>query len=109
MKRIVMLMTVILLIVILLSGCAMAPTPVGMGGLYTSAKFGNGSYWQNDVSSHKVGEASCSNVLGILVTGDASIQAAMENGGIKKVHHIDYKSSSIPGLFSTHTIIVYGE
>ncbi|RLC44605.1 MAG: hypothetical protein DRH57_09010, partial [Candidatus Cloacimonadota bacterium] len=28
----------------------------------------------------------------------------MENGGIKKVHHIDYKSSSILGLFSTHTI-----
>ena len=42
-------------------------------------------------------------------SGDSSIKAAMDNGGITKVHHIDYEVFNILNLFSKATTIVYGE
>jgi len=41
--------------------------------------------------------------------GDASIQAAMQNGGITKIHHVDYKVTSVLGVYATYTTVVYGE
>ena len=109
MKRISFIL-VVLLSVMLLSGCAaMVKTPIGSGSTYTNVTLGNGAYWQNDVSSNKVGRASCTNILGIVVTGDASIQEAMKNGGIQKIHHTDYRIESILGVYSKLTTIVYGE
>ena len=111
MKRIIMLTALALLVVIMLSGCSMVPlgTPVNMGNLYTNISYDASGYWQNDISNLKVGKASCSSVLGVVATGDASIQAAMQEAGIKKIHHIDYNKKSILGVFITHTTIVYGE
>ena len=58
----------------------------------------------------KVGEASATSILGIFITGDASIKAAMESGGITKVHHIDHQLKGFLGmLFATYTVKVYGE
>jgi hypothetical protein len=63
-----------------------------------------------DVKPLKRGEATVEVILGLVANGDASIQAAMKNGGITKVHHIDYKNKSVLGLlFSRQTVIVYGE
>ena len=56
----------------------------------------------------KVGTAEVTSVLG-LGSGDASIKAAMENGKITKIHHVDYKSKNVLGVYSTFKIIVYGE
>ncbi len=44
-----------------------------------------------------------------IFTGDASLEAAMKQVGITKVHHIDQEVTSILGLWSTYTIYVYGE
>jgi hypothetical protein len=41
--------------------------------------------------------------------GDASLEAAMENGNISEVHHVDLERTNILGLYSTYTVIVYGE
>ena len=41
--------------------------------------------------------------------GDASIEAAMKNGDITRVHHVDYEIKSILGLFTEYTTIVVGE
>ena len=58
----------------------------------------------------KVGEASATSILGMFVTGDASIKAAMEKGGITKVHHIDQEVKGFLGmLYGTYTVKVYGE
>ena len=91
----------------LLTGCAaMAISPVS-GGLYTNARApitatANPTY-------SKVGTASCSSILGLIGTGDASIDAAMKNGGISKIHHVDYESKNILGIYAKYTVIVHGE
>jgi len=44
----------------------------------------------------------------ILLDGDASISAAMKEGGIKKVHHIDTETENTLFMMYRRTI-VYGE
>ena len=57
----------------------------------------------------KTGAASCSSILGVIALGDASQQAAMKNGGITKIHHVDFNSFSILGIYAKFTTTVYGE
>ena len=98
---------VILFIAFVLSGCAMVQSPVS-NGLFFTAVSGPATVTANNVYS-KVGRSSCRSILGVVSTGDASINAAMINGGISKIHHVDYKSTSVLGVFATFTTIVYGE
>jgi hypothetical protein len=45
----------------------------------------------------------------LIATGDASIDSAAKSAGIKTIHHVDYQSKSILGLYAEFTVIVYGE
>jgi hypothetical protein len=56
----------------------------------------------------KRGEAYSGGIL-FLTGGDASITAAMKNGGLRKVHHVDYKVNNYFWLWNDTTTIVYGE
>ena len=92
-----------------LFGCAVAPSPLP-GSIYTDIKFP--SYYQGvDTSGpgSKRGEAQSTSVLGIVATGDSSIEAAARNGGIKKIHTADTHSTSVLGLYATYTTVVTGE
>jgi TRL (tRNA-associated locus)-like protein len=105
MRRIGNHLVLTLLCVALFSGCALshgpvvAPItldmkgPVSAGPAATSPKIGRSEAW------------------GILVfsTGDASISAAMANGGITKIHHVDQETQNILGIWAKYTTIVYGE
>ena len=62
----------------------------------------------NDVKPAKMGTATASGII-LFCEGDASLKAAMDNGGIKKVHHVDYKTKNILGIVSSATTIVWGE
>ena len=99
-------LTVCLLAVVMLTGCAMTVTPA-TGFLYTDAK-GPWAATSNEGGS-KVGTSECSSILGWVATGDASIQAAMANGGIQKIHHVDFHSSNILSIYAKMTTYVYGE
>jgi len=57
----------------------------------------------------KKGKATCVSVLGIVAVGNCSVDAAMENGHITKVHHVEYKVNNVLGIYSSLTTIVYGE
>lgn len=57
----------------------------------------------------KTGAATATSILGIVATGDASIEAAAKNGGITRIHHVDHHSKNILGFYSEFTTIVYGE
>lgn len=92
---------------LVLTGCAFVASPVSNGMIYTGVS-GPVAATAGDTYS-KVGESSCIAVLGIVSAGDASINAAMKKGGITKIHHVDYKSTSILFLFAKFTTIVYGE
>ena len=57
----------------------------------------------------KVGTAECMSVLGLVATGDASIEAAKKNGNITKVHHVDWYAQNILGIIGKYKVMVYGE
>jgi hypothetical protein len=56
----------------------------------------------------KVGRAEAWGIL-VFATGDASISAAMRNGGITQLHHVDHETTSILGVYAKYITIVYGE
>jgi D-arabinose 5-phosphate isomerase GutQ len=67
-------------------------------------------YGPTATSNKKIGEASVTSILGLIITGDASLKTAMEKGGITKIHHIDQNVTGFLGiLYTTYTIKVYGE
>ncbi len=57
---------------LLMTSCATISSPVGSAFLYTQVKTGEG-VTSNQIGT-KVGTAKASNVLGIVASGDASIQ-----------------------------------
>jgi hypothetical protein len=56
----------------------------------------------------KVGRATAVGIV-MFAQGDASISAAMANGGITRIHHVDHETFNILGLYAKYTTIVYGE
>jgi hypothetical protein len=108
-----------MLTVLLAAFCLTAATGCGafiafgaVSSLYQDTKtpLPQTSYWGATTNSTaKKGEASYTSILGLLATGDASVKAAMEAGGITKVHHIDQQVPNILGIIATYKVIVYGE
>lgn len=92
---------------LLVSSCAVVSTPAGMGVLYTGVTSGE-SVTSNPLGK-KVGQSSASNILGLVATGDASIDLAAKKVGIKKISHVDVKKTSVLGIFASSTTIVYGD
>jgi hypothetical protein len=91
----------------LLAGCgAYVVSPV-MGVLYSDVKAPLTA--TSNASYSKVGKASATSILGLIATGDASIDAACKSAGITKIHHVDFHSNNILGLVATYTVYVYGE
>lgn len=90
----------------LLVGCAAVSSPL-IGGLYTDVK-APFAVTSNSGAS-KVGTAEAASVLGIIATGDASIEAAAKSAGIKTIHHVDYQAFSILSFYAKYTVFVYGE
>ncbi len=90
----------------LFSSCAMVSSPVA-AVLYTDVKFGQ-TVTDNSLGK-KVGTGEASSVLGIIATGDASIESAAKKAGISKISHVDVHVKNILGLYATYTVYVYGE
>jgi hypothetical protein len=55
-----------------------------------------------------MGSATVEGII-LLAKGDASIEAAMKDGGITRIHHVDSEEFNILGIYSTYTIKVYGK
>jgi len=91
---------------VVLTGCATAKAPV-MGLWYTEVKSGEMSTGYQ--AGAKRGEACASSILGLIATGDASIDTARKNGGISYVISIDSTASSILGVYAKYCTIVYGK
>jgi hypothetical protein len=89
-----------------LTGCLSGATPV-VGLLLTSVKGPITATGQG--SGTKSGKSPAISILGLVAFGDASIQSAKANGGIKTVSHVDYEALSILGAFSQYTTVVWGD
>lgn len=64
----------------------------------------------------KTGESAVNNILGLVETGDGSIEAAARNGGITQIHYVDHQINKvyvplifIPVYVKQTKTIVYGE
>ena len=99
-------LALLLIAAFMLTGCAMVMTPA-TGGLYSDVK--GPHHATSNTSYSKVGTSEAVSILGWVATGDASIEAAMKNGGITKVHHVDYHCKNILGVYAKLTVFVYGE
>lgn len=96
----------ILMVALCLSGCAHGLSPV-IGGLITNTK-GPVSGVDNNVECSKQGVAECQGIICVAI-GDASIETAMKNGGITKIHHVDHQTLSVLGIYANYKTVVYGE
>lgn len=89
----------------LLGGCAFVASPT-TGFLYTKVQgpitTGTGT------ATAKTGQSCATNILGLISTGDASIDAAKRAGGITTVASVDHDSTSILGLYGTFCTVVKG-
>ena len=87
-----------------ISGCVMAHAPIAAPiavDLMGPGAVGSGA-------NLKRGEATAKGII-LVAVGDASVETAAKNGGIKKIHHVDSKTTNILGIYSEYTTIVYGE
>ena len=114
-KRIGILISLMLLV--FMTGCAAGPLTQNSGHppgwIYTQvasphAKQSLDVELPTDLSSVRMGRATASSVLGLFATGNNSIRAAMQDGGIREVKHIDQETFSLLGIVTRHTTVVYG-
>ena len=108
MKKSIIALSSLLIVAGFMMGCAYTMTnPSLMGGVYSSYK---GPVSATDQTlGPKMGKAKVESILGIVAMGDASIATAAKNGGITKISHVDFENTNILFIYSTYTVIVYGE
>ncbi|MCL5270161.1 MAG: TRL-like family protein [bacterium] len=56
----------------------------------------------------RVGKAACSNILGLVSWGDASVMTAARNGGIDRIDQVDCRMLNVIGIYSSYETIVTG-
>ena len=88
---------------IFLTGCAAQVQSPAFGALFTDVKAP--LLVTSNSGSSKVGTANCTSILGLVATGDASIEEAAKSAGIKRIH----QSGNILVIYAKYTVYVYGE
>jgi hypothetical protein len=95
-----------LLTVGLLSGCAYALAPVS-SVIYGKVR-GPITATSQAGPATKTGRACANSVLGIVASGDASIDAAKRAGDITNVVSVDFESTNVLYLYATFCTVVHG-
>jgi len=95
------------------SGCAGVggyTQPAGLtplAGVYTETTSG-GIIHENGTAATKTGKACGTSILGIVATGDTTVNTAMANGGIHKAVYTEYTYKNILNLFAEVCTVVRG-
>jgi len=103
MKHPGMKLALIIIVLCSLSGCAM---------LYNDLKTPLPSLSvEGDTQARtNIGKSSCESYVWVVAVGDCSVETAMKNGNISKVHHVDSEFKSyFFGIYTKFTTVVYGE
>jgi hypothetical protein len=87
-----------------LSGCIAVYTPA-IGVLYSEVRHPGDA---EGAIGAKEGRACAQSILGLVATGDASIQAAAAAGGIKNVTTVDHYTRNILGVLGEFCTIARG-
>jgi hypothetical protein len=62
--------------------------------------------WSPDL---RIGNATCKQFSIFVALGDCSIEKAMKNGNIKKLHHVDYEVHNIMTFYIESITKAYGQ
>jgi hypothetical protein len=89
-------------IVLMLAGCA-SYMPHGM--IYTEGKMG---VQAGSGAADKTGRACMTSILGLVATGDASLEAAKAAGGVKDIVSMNYEVKNILGVWGEYCLVVKG-
>jgi len=89
------------------AGCLCAPfqPPPAIVADY-SAPLSTEGNWK---TGSKTGKAEAICVLGIVATGDCSLNAAIKDGGLKSVSYADYDYFNVLGIYQRVTVKVVGD
>lgn len=88
------------------TGCAYSLRSPVTGFLYTGASAGEIA--TTNTENAKVGESCAMSILGLIGTGDATIEAAAKDGGISKIAYVDSESFGVLGIYAEYCTIVHG-
>lgn len=109
MKNTITLVLVAVAAITLCSSCAHVMTPFqAMPGVLFSEIYTPGFATAGPVGSAS-GMSSSESYVGLFARGDASIDAAVKQGGLTKITHVDYKAFSVLGVYARLETYVYGE
>jgi hypothetical protein len=102
---------IIYLIFLLMQNCYYIPNPVGPthGLILTKNSFPGEFNPSNDVQRKKKAEGCLTQILYLVVWGDASAGGIAKANGILKIATIDHKTTNAMGVFATYCTIVSGE
>jgi hypothetical protein len=89
-------------------GASSVPGPVGGAYGYVYTDVSGAVLATSNTGASKVGSATSKGII-CVATGDSNIKAAVANGGITKISHVDYHVTSVLGLYVKTTVTVYGE
>ncbi len=107
MKKVVFLMMVVF-VATMMTSCVVPNSAPVYGWLITSDVMGPVAVGDPSAECTKRGVAEATGII-CFATGDCSIDAAMKQGDITKIHHVDCKVFSIMGIYTKYETIVYGE
>jgi len=102
----VMILVLVVTVAAFAMGCAKASSPVN-GLLFSDVKAPISA--TSSTANSKTGEACASSILGLIATGDASIETAKKTGGITEVGSVDHSSMNILGFYAKFCTIVKGK
>lgn len=95
----------------MMTGCG-ALSAYPCGSIYTNATIPHATdraeVTGENKTGEKMGEACATGILGVVATGDASIHAAKQAGGITSVHSVELKRFDILGLYTKGCTVVTG-
>ncbi|HOK03633.1 MAG TPA: TRL-like family protein [Victivallales bacterium] len=97
--------TALALTVLAVGGCA---TAIPQGAIFTDVKLPVSSA-DGEILYTKSGVSEARSYLGLVAFGDASIEQAVKNGGLKKIKYVDYYANNFLGLIGTYKTTVYGD
>lgn len=92
---------------VFMTGCAGVATPAN-GALFSDVQW-DSAIANNGVAADKTGEACVKSILGMVATGDASLEAAKKAGGITEVATVAHTSSNILGFVAEYCTVVSGK
>ena len=100
---------ILILSTLVLTSCGGQTRSGVTAGLVSSWKDTISGVSDNSVTVEKRGEACSTNILGIVASGDSSVETAKRNGGVKKVAFADTTYLSVLGLYQKGCTVVKGQ